>query len=124
MKSQATYDNEAEHDEFLQSIAPGIWDDDGGIHTAVNEVNAILDSHDDDEEHLLNVYTVGEQEAAMMRESEHERKDRVDQEGREKVDLVIKLLERSGGLKRFSRTFLSISVYDFYFTENHCRSHE
>ena len=46
-------------DEFLQSIAPGMWDDDGGIHTAVNEVNAILDSHDDDEEHLLNVYTVG-----------------------------------------------------------------
>ena len=76
-------------------------------------VNAILDSHADDEEHLLNVYTVGEQEAAIMRESEHERMDRVDNEGREKVDLVIKLLGRSGGLKRFSRTFLSISVYDF-----------
>ena len=34
-------------------------------------------------------------------------------EEREKVDIIIKLLGRSGGLKRYSRTFLSISVLIF-----------
>ena len=88
MKSQTTYDNR--QSTMIFAVLRLDRDDDSGIHTAVNEVNAILDSHDDGEEHLLNVYTVGEQEAAMMRERNTNAWTEWTR-GKKKVDLVMKL---------------------------------
>lgn len=92
-----TYEHEDEHNEFLQTINPGYWDDDGGFTEANMGSNNESDS--DDEENQYNRLVLGEEKAAKLRESAAERREREDREEREKKDFIINFIEKRGGIK-------------------------
>merc|ERR1712023_236468 len=74
------YEHEDEHNEFLQTINPGHWDDDGGFTEA--NMGSYNESDSNDEENQYNRLVLGEDEAAKLRENAAERREREDREAR------------------------------------------